>query len=108
MGYRTRELAQVVGLTGAQVRSYVYKGLLEPSRGSRREYQYSFHDLMLLRIGTRLARGGVPLTRIAAALHALKPTRRARTSLEPVRLATSCSTARSTCRNVRASANGSE
>lgn len=72
MGYRTRELAQVVGLTAAQVRSYVYHGLLDPARGSRREYQYSFTDLMLLRIGSRLAREGTPVGRIASALHALR------------------------------------
>ncbi len=72
MGYRTREMAQVVGLTGAQVRSYVYHGLLAPGRGSRREYQYSFTDLMLLRIGSRLARHGVPIGRVASALHALR------------------------------------
>jgi tetratricopeptide (TPR) repeat protein len=72
MGYRTRELAQVVGLTGAQVRSYVYNGLLEPLRGSRREYHYSFTDLMLLRIGSRLARNGVRAGRVASALHALR------------------------------------
>jgi tetratricopeptide (TPR) repeat protein len=72
MGYRTRELAQVVGLTGAQVRSYVYNGLLAPLRGSRREYHYSFTDLVLLRIGSRLARNGVRAGRVASALHALR------------------------------------
>jgi len=72
MGYRTAELAQVVGLSERQVRSYVYRGLLAPDRGARREYQYSFQDLVVLRVGSRLARAKIPLRRIAAALMTLR------------------------------------
>lgn len=72
MGYRTAELAQVVGLTERQVRSYVYRGLLAPHRGGRQEYQYSFQDLVVLRVGSKLARARIPFRRIAAALTALR------------------------------------
>src|SRR2546428_6000094 len=59
-GYGSREVAKMLGLSVAQVRSYVRAGFLHPSRGPRGEMRFSFQDLVLLRtaqglIGARLA-----------------------------------------------------
>ncbi len=72
MGYRTTEIAEVVGLSDRQVRSYVYAGLVKPERGPRHEYRYSFQDLVLLRMGSRLKRSRLSVRRVAAALLKLR------------------------------------
>ncbi len=72
MGYRTTEIAEVVGLSDRQVRSYVYAGLVRPERGPRHEYRYSFQDLVLLRMGSRLKRSRLSVRRVAEALLKLR------------------------------------
>ncbi len=72
MGYRTTEIAEVVGLSDRQVRSYVYAGLVKPERGPRHEYRYSFQDLVLLRMGSRLKGSRLSVRRVAAALLELR------------------------------------
>jgi tetratricopeptide (TPR) repeat protein len=71
-GYRTSEVAEVIGLSPRQVREYVYAGLLSPVRGPHREYRFSFQDLVLLRMGRQLAASRVPLRRLSRALHRLR------------------------------------
>jgi len=72
MGYRTTEIADVVGMSDRQVRSYVYAGLVHPERGPRQEYRYSFQDLVLLRMGSRLKRSRLSVRRVAAVLIKLR------------------------------------
>lgn len=75
--YRTIEVADVLGLTPQQVRYYVYAGLLTPDRGPRKEYRYSFSDLILLRLSRRLAGARIPVRKIRRALNTIQD------SLEP-------------------------
>lgn len=72
MGYRTTEIADVVGMSDRQVRSYVYAGLVHPERGPRHEYRYSFQDLVLLRMGSRLKRSRLSVRRVATVLLKLR------------------------------------
>jgi tetratricopeptide (TPR) repeat protein len=62
VGYTSREAAGLFGLTPNRVRAMARAGLLNPERGARREYRFSFQDLVLLRtlkslIDARLPRG---------------------------------------------------
>lgn len=70
--YKTIEVADVLGLTPQQVRYYVYAGLLSPDRGPRKEYRYSFSDLVLLRLGRRLSGARIPVRQIRVALEAIQ------------------------------------
>ncbi|MGD2069923.1 MAG: tetratricopeptide repeat protein [Gemmatimonadota bacterium] len=70
-GYTTREVAQVLGLAPRQVRSFARSGLLEPRRGPRNEYRFSFPDIILMRAARELREAKVPARRIRAALRSL-------------------------------------
>ena len=48
-GYSTPEVAKILGLSEAQVRSYVRSGFLEPERLAGGRLQFSFSDLVFLR-----------------------------------------------------------
>ena len=48
-GYTTREVADLIGLTPDQVRHYVRRLLVQPLRGHRGEFRFSFQDVVLLR-----------------------------------------------------------
>jgi len=70
-GYTVREAASLVGLSAAQVQSYLQAGFLEPRRGSRGEYRFSFPDLVLLRTARELTTK-LPARKVKRALHNLR------------------------------------
>lgn len=71
-GYSTRDVATLLGLTVAQVRSCVRAGFLSPQQGQRGEYRFSFQDLILLRTAKGLLAARVPHRRIVLALKNLR------------------------------------
>ena len=48
-GYTTREVAELLAMNTDQVRHYVRRKLVEPERGERGEFRFSFQDVVLLR-----------------------------------------------------------
>lgn len=70
-GYATRDVAALLGLSAAQVRSYIRDGFLSPAQGPRGEYRFSFQDLILLRTAKGLSAANVPRRRIRLALQKL-------------------------------------
>jgi tetratricopeptide (TPR) repeat protein len=66
--YTTRDVARLLGLSEAQVRSQARAGFLTPDRGPRNAYRFSFQDLVLLRTARELAGARVPPRRIKGAL----------------------------------------
>lgn len=70
-GYATRDVAALLGLSAAQVRSYIRDGFLSPAQGPRGEYRFSFQDLILLRTAKGLMAAKVPRRRIRLALQKL-------------------------------------
>jgi tetratricopeptide (TPR) repeat protein len=71
-GYSTRDVAAMLGLSPAQVRSFVRAGFLSPPRGPRGELRFSFQDLVLLRTAKGLVAARVPSRRVGQALSRLK------------------------------------
>ena len=71
-GYSTRDVASLLGLSVAQVRSYVRAGFLAPAQGPRGELFFSFQDLILLRTAKGLLAARVPHRRILLALKNLR------------------------------------
>lgn len=71
-GYATRDVAALLGLSAAQVRSYIRDGFLSPPQGARGEYRFSFQDLILLRTAKGLLAAKVPRRRIRLALQKLQ------------------------------------
>ena len=78
--YTTRDVARLLGLSEAQVRSQARVGYLFPDRGARNAYRFSFQDLVLLRAARALTEARVAPRRIHRALRALQ---RGRASFSP-------------------------
>ncbi len=72
VGYTTVEVAGLIGLSHDQVRQYVKRGIVEPKRGGRREYRFSFQDVVLLRTAKGLLDDKVPSRKAISALTKLK------------------------------------
>jgi tetratricopeptide (TPR) repeat protein len=71
-GYSAREVAALLNIPAEKVRSFVHARLLNPSRGERGEYRFSFRDLVLLRTLKGLADAQIPARRLRRALGKLK------------------------------------
>src|SRR5438309_1433473 len=65
-GYTTEEVARLLGLSPAQIRSYTRAGFLSPSpsRAARGELRFSFQDLVLLRAAKGLMAARIPAARV--------------------------------------------
>src|SRR5260370_399105 len=71
-GYTTEEVARLLGLSPAQIRSYTRAGFLSPSRAARGELRFSFQDLVLLRAAKGLMAARIPAAKIRGSLRRLK------------------------------------
>jgi tetratricopeptide (TPR) repeat protein len=69
--YRTREVADLLGITPARVRRFVRAGLLDAPRDSR-GYHFSFQDLVLIRAATELEAEDLSASQVGRALRALR------------------------------------
>src|SRR5260221_1581833 len=84
--YTTRDVAKLLGLSEAQVRSHARVGYLAPDRGPRNAYRFSFQDLILLRTAKALSDARIAPRRIRRALRALTRDLPAGRSLSAVRI----------------------
>jgi tetratricopeptide (TPR) repeat protein len=71
-GYSLREVGKLLGLSRSIVSRLIDAGFVAPSRGRRREYRFSFHDLVLLRAAQGLAEAKIPSARILRSLRRLR------------------------------------
>lgn len=62
----------MLDLSSGQIRAYARAGFLEPRRGSRGEYRFSFQDLVLLRAAKGLLAARIPARKVRRALGRLK------------------------------------
>ena len=69
-GYSAKQLAKLLDTTADRIRGYVREGFVEPARGERGEYRFSFQDVVLLRTAEALAKQ-VPPARVKRALRGL-------------------------------------
>ena len=67
-GYRTREVAELVGIKPRSIRHFVERRILIPARGPGGEYRFSFRDLVLLRTAKGLLDADVSSRKALAAL----------------------------------------
>ena len=71
-GYSTAEVARILELTPRQVRASVRSGLLEPRRGNRGEFRFSFQDLVFLKTARGLFATRIPRRRVREILEKLR------------------------------------
>ena len=71
-GYTTRDVAELLDVSPARVRAFARAGLVAAKRGTRRQYRFSFQDVVLLRAAKELSDAAVPARTIWRVLRALQ------------------------------------
>src|SRR5262249_21642225 len=70
-GYTATEAARPLATTAARIHAWVRAGFVEPARGPRNEWRFSFQDLVVLRVAQNLAEQ-LPAARVKRALTRLR------------------------------------
>jgi tetratricopeptide (TPR) repeat protein len=70
--YSVRDVERVLRLSRSTLRGLINSGFVKPSRGPRREFRFSFQDLIVLRAARALIDAAVPLRRINKSLDELR------------------------------------
>ena len=71
-GYSLREVGKLLGLPRSVINGLIEAGFVKPARGRRREYRFTFHDLVLLRAAQGLSEAQIPASRILRSLRRLR------------------------------------
>lgn len=71
-GYRTRDVARILGLPEPEVRRFSRAGFVAARRGPRNALRFSFQDLVLLRAAADLVKARVAPARVRRALRQLR------------------------------------
>jgi tetratricopeptide (TPR) repeat protein len=87
MSYSVREVAAMLGITPAQIRSYASKGFLSPDRGDHGELRFGFRDLVVLRTASELTAAEIPPRKVQRVLEKLREQLPAGRSLAGLRIA---------------------
>jgi tetratricopeptide (TPR) repeat protein len=71
-GYSIRDVGKLLGLPRSVVSGLIAAGFVAPTRGPRREYRFTFQDLVVLRTAQGLAQANIPAARILRSLRKLR------------------------------------
>ena len=71
-GYSLSEVSKLLGLSRSIVTGLIDAGFVSPARGRRKDYRFTFQDLVMLRAARGLTGAGLSSTRILRALRRLK------------------------------------
>jgi tetratricopeptide (TPR) repeat protein len=71
-GYSLRDVGRLLGLSRSIVYGLIDAGFVSPARGPRREYRFSFQDLVVLRAAQALTEASIPPARIRRSLRRLR------------------------------------
>jgi len=71
-GYSLREVGKLLGLSRSVVQGLIEAGFVTPARGRRREYRFSFPDLVVLRAAQALSEAKISPARILRSLRRLR------------------------------------
>ncbi len=70
--YSVGDVERVLGLSRSTIRSLIDGGFVKPGRGKRREYRFSFQDLIVLRTARALIQAKISRRRIRRSLQVLR------------------------------------
>jgi tetratricopeptide (TPR) repeat protein len=70
--YSVRDVERLLQLSPATTRGLVRAGFVSPERGPRREFRFSFQDLIVLRTARALLQAKIPARRIHRSLESLR------------------------------------
>ncbi|HUG26013.1 tetratricopeptide repeat protein [Piscinibacter sp.] len=72
--FSLRELQSMLGISRAVISGLIASGFVTPSRGARREYRFTFQDVVLLRTAHGLQAAQIPPRKIVRSLQRLRAT----------------------------------
>jgi tetratricopeptide (TPR) repeat protein len=72
--YSLREIGAILSLSRAVISGFIASGFVTPSRGKKREYRFTFQDLVLLRTAQGLQAAHIPPRKILQSLRRLRAT----------------------------------
>lgn len=81
-----RSIEQLLGIPRRVIARLIQAGFVQPSRGPRNEYRFSFQDVVLLRTAHSLQSANIPPRRILRSLQRLKATLPAQLPLTGLRI----------------------
>lgn len=70
--YSVRDVERVLRLSRSTIRGLINVGFVKPARGARRQYRFSFQDLIVLRTARALIQARIPRKRIHRSLEDLR------------------------------------
>jgi len=70
--YGVGDVERMLNLSRSTIRGLISRGFVAPARGPRREYRFSFQDLLVMRTARALVQATVPARRIGRSLNALR------------------------------------
>jgi tetratricopeptide (TPR) repeat protein len=70
--YSVRDVERVLRLSRGTIRGLMHVGFVKPARGTKREYRFSFQDLIVLRTASALIQAKVSRRRIRSSLEDLR------------------------------------
>src|SRR5512145_2723474 len=70
--YSVRDVERVLRLSRSTIQGLIKGGFVRPTRGPRRQYRFSFQDLIVLRTARALTQAKVPTRRIRRSLEDLR------------------------------------
>jgi tetratricopeptide (TPR) repeat protein len=70
--YSVQDVERVLGLSRSTIKGLIDGGFVTPARGPRRQYRFSFQDLIVLRTARALTQANVPARRVRRALDELR------------------------------------
>lgn len=71
-GYSLRDVDRLLGLSRSVVNGFIDAGFVAPARGTRREYRFTFQDLVVLRTAQALVDADIAPARILKSLRSLR------------------------------------
>ena len=84
--YTMREVQALLGIPRSVAARLIADGVVTPSRGARREYLFTFQDMVMLRTANSLHEAQIPSRSISRALSRLKASRGQEAPLTGVRI----------------------
>jgi tetratricopeptide (TPR) repeat protein len=70
--YTVRSIREMLGVSRAVLTGFIEAGFVQPTRGARNEYRFTFQDVVLLRTAQGLQAARIPPRRILSSLKRLK------------------------------------
>ena len=70
--YSVQDVERVLRLSRGRIKGLIDGGFVTPARGPRRQYRFSFQDLIVLRTARALTEANIPSRRVLRALNELR------------------------------------